>query len=1105
MSDYPAAGGGKLQSEMQRVQVFLGPRGWRLAPTRTVLGAAKATSNSHWAESVDVEVCIDGEGAECYYYIQDLLEGICSFILGVEYDSESLVRFGLYRERDGVLALLPLDALLTDCLATFPIGTRLVLREHGFAKRVAAYMRPTSARVHTELMFREALFRLQHGHFRASQVIHAGELLALAYLGATSDVELVLPQYAAGVLYSFSSEFDPGALCGRAGLPAVLSQALGSYGELYPRLCSDYQGRRNLFVQTSQRLFDSLWAADFFYADRVHASWPLTQGTSISQKERDEKSSKNSAAPFHSDNRRMGNIELTSNFVYGYPASDDIASPTSVLWFAINLGGIHICTVSREVINIKLSEIESWTSSADGGVLAFALSEERMLHLSGILNRGAEAAVTLLSLYITAVQASASSPNGLRIIFNELHGAPISTTCRADIRVCASSPTVDEPSYTSITHDPLMAQSKESSRAYEGCAYKQSCSCPRSQLNTMCCSCGFHHTTQFPSSGDGCHFNTPNTSYCKRRTQPCIPQHDSCSSHHREAGGCYHNSGMGTQTRLFSETSEDCVSPSHRHGSRRSAGNLDMLAKARTALIRMFLRSKRFKVLNFYFCRWKEIFQTEIKQEESGASLQKHLLRSKAITRIYVVVQAIQFRFIRRAWGLWLAFVASELAMDPILRRSRLLGAWSSWKVYMWFRRYRWRSIAVAWDCWTLNVRVRKQLRRLSQGRNRYCLRDSFDIWYKHAKINTASHTLQDVVSRVWSRISLQRGFDRWKQFIMVLMLEQSSALVALEQFVSQYSLRKAWDRFKEAYIASNAAIFMRLVHQVITRNRLQSSLSRWKKFIMIRNMEVSYAISTITDIFVHYEHDTLHTKLNKAFTLWRRWAGLTALQSAIGNTLSHHQMRRGIEGWKRFVVTRNVECSYALVLITEAFTALLKRTKTYALSQAFDAWKNQMQGQYLGDVVTRITIRHAFEAWKRYDMLRTIEYTWAIDRIVDFFRQHSEHDVLRVALARWRQMVLYLGSPMTNKSRAPSLELEETKSDNSSVSSFASFASARSRGTVANLSHHVQDQRISQLGSKGKELWDLRLRLARCQQSITELEHECHTDLNIARKAMLG
>ncbi|GBG33848.1 Hypothetical Protein FCC1311_100712 [Hondaea fermentalgiana] len=611
--------------------------------------------------------------------VQDVLEAVCAFVYGPDYDSEALVRAGLYRERDGVMHLLPLDLRFVDCMRAFSVGARLVFREHGFAQLVRPYMQASPDAARAELQFREALFRLQQGHFRASSIIHAGELLALAYLGMTCETDLVSPEEAAGTLCAFAADFKPEALC----------------------------------AETSNHIYNG--------ESDINAAGARTE--------------------------KFGPL------------------PAHVEWFAVNFSGIHVCMTQDRGHTYPLKSVQSWSSSADGTVLALAMADGRVIHLAGIPDRGAETAATLIGLYVDASNAAWISANGIRRILTTLRGVPLSTVCRTD-------------------------------------------------------------------------------------------------------------------------------------------------------------------------------------------------------------------------------------------------------------------------------------LRRLSQGWSTCRLSTAFATWKTQIEVREAAHSLQDVLSRALNQVRKQRGMNCWKQFVMVQMMKQGVALEALTRFVSQYALRQAWDRFLCAYASSNASIFTRLVHQAMRRQRLSARFSQWKRFVMFRAAEESYAISTISDIFSRYLAQYTSASLREHFHRWRRWTALVSLQHALASGLRRTTLLRGL-------------------------SALLKR--------------------------------RGFAAWKRFDMLRTMECTWALDRLAEFYLKHCHNDQVRISMTKYDRC----GPAPTaehgfRENKAPEratitveeqdgVELEVKQADVSSPSLLVVSASTSATSTA----------------ERDKQMWEMRLRLARCQQSISRLEHACRHDLRLAREAM--
>mmetsp|Transcript_30842 Transcript_30842/g.49459 ORF Transcript_30842/g.49459 Transcript_30842/m.49459 type:complete len:1327 (-) Transcript_30842:7-3987(-) len=1004
---------------------------------------------------------------------------VCMFVgqavIGVDYCDQLLYKFALYEERNDSFRQLAFGALVVECLDMFSIGSRLVFRPITVCSHDSSNLfsssrtfrnpsvslqnlvrqvnrvdpqTPFAQKKYLESIFRETLYHVKKGHYRADNVVEAGQLVALSFMGTKGPDK----QFDTSTLSEWAKTFHPRSLCGHSGFPAVLSQALGSCKELSSNQVEVFDMKK-LFICSVQEWCSLVYFSEFFSCNQVHISSVSSEPSRLHRESESGRISSSAASmqtthvhedvcPPYVHNTRSG----CNTSVYTSTSTPtkrrrqrqrhSNALVCNVIWVSINNGGVHVlyeehvsrkvqllqehqrdanadtrCAIEREsIFSCSFQEMQRWSCSPDGNVVAIILQNGRTIHLSGVVNAWGRTLVTLLSLHkrfsnLWSSTGIRPSTHGLLQMppISELHNPSVlDHYCRIEHAGAAPPLEMDPP------------------RQYHTQLFGNSTLQGQTKINRLCCKAIVGAVQKM---------------YI-RKVARCFYRWQHYSSvqlylHRKTILERYYA--------VWNRVIDRSVYRSFRQ----------WVTMTKDSVHRSFL-CKRF--LSSVLIRWFKRMQSLAFRRWA----RKYELRKHAIRLIHRR-QAYQLRGGFHAWvknSRRLQFESKAIRLvNHGQKKASLRAWWSRWKVAV-LRETKFRSqekLLVERNNRQVSEKsMEMAYRKVTEQRNkqigaicvfwakrqRYCWQATYRAFRQWMQCSASSKhvQLQSMlwkIGNVFSQNRLEWTMNNWKRFTH-LQCRKRDAVCVIASIVQNLLHRQAWGKWTRYYafiMRRNSKMEMiwtsieqtrmkRWVmktwkHQtgavvllrVFKRKVLEGAMYTWRsRMLQVRTIEILFG----------YRSGIV---LKSAFALWQEFCKLdnfNILNDLIDRIGRRILLDRGVRLWKQFCMVQMITQSAALCKLSGIFESYTQRSRLSVLQKGFSKWRevsvtffNANSFVSVVDAIwARIGLRRGFDLWKTFVIVRVVEESYAISTLSNIFDSYAQSEqicALGNAFTTWR------------------------------------------------------------------------------------------------------
>ena len=345
-----------------------------------------------------------------------------------------------------------------------------------------------------------------------------------------------------------------------------------------------------------------------------------------------------------------------------------------------------------------------------------------------------------------------------------------------------------------------------------------------------------------------------------------------------------------------------------------------------------------------------KLWRSKTKRSVSGRRLCR-----KVLTRWYG--DKTKLAAALRTW--WLAVAREErhhrkssAALADTQRRTQLLDRCR--------RRFKYTSLARAWNTWTSLTLARRQVSGLVRRRLRWWTHSELDTgfrrWRLFAEKQGAAQKREVLVDRCRRRMRLlcaAKALGRWQQFLSERQRLRKLVRTAIVRMVHGHVVR-AWTRWRD--FGHRAALRTAIGESAARRMRFlcaAKAVGRWKQF---RHERRRFKV-----IVRHLQLGTRKLYLTSA---WRRWATRTRLLGglvALRRKRHRKQHKRIFVAWLAFQAKqRHTRALLVKLLLVKA---------GHCLKRAFSTWTRRPSSQFLNVLVHRVgrgIKATAFSTWRR-------------------------------------------------------------------------------------------------------------------------------------------
>jgi len=298
-------------------------------------------------------------------------------------------------------------------------------------------------------------------------------------------------------------------------------------------------------------------------------------------------------------------------------------------------------------------------------------------------------------------------------------------------------------------------------------------------------------------------------------------------------------------------------------------------------------------------------------------------------------------------------------------------------------------------------------------------IRLRFQQWKESLKTD-GIFNLDCLITGVHRRMMLTRGVNSWKMFVMVQSISQSAAISKLIAIFDDYvnvskkeRLKKCIDHWRYVYVSCyNVDHLSSLVDQIVKRLDMKRAIGCWKQFIVLMDIERSYALEVLSSFFHQYSETYRKECLKAAMDQWRLTFTKSISVELFAAISERIQQRIGLQHavnkWKRYVLARAAEQNFATSQITKVFSRYENGHNLKLVRRAFEKiLKHRLYTNFalLDFLIGRINQKRYMARWRNYILGLSVEKGFALSQLGNIFDTYVRNSKLKSAFSHWKMV----------------------------------------------------------------------------------------------------